>query len=77
MNNKKDGVSLAKGPAKGYVLILAVDLKIDGWERMGGREKELPVGNSSSRGGSPLPAVRISPEWTNKPLRTSVSIPRA
>jgi hypothetical protein len=27
---------------KGYVRILAIDLKIDGYERMGGREKGLP-----------------------------------
>jgi hypothetical protein len=35
-------ISLTKRPTKGYVLILAVDLKTDGGERMGGREKELP-----------------------------------
>jgi hypothetical protein len=27
--------SLERIPAKGYVLILTVDLKIDSWERMG------------------------------------------
>jgi hypothetical protein len=32
-------VSLTKRPMKGYVLILAVDLKTDGCERMGGRER--------------------------------------
>jgi hypothetical protein len=55
MNNKKDEVSLAKGPAKGYVLILVVDLKINGWERMGGRKKKMPVGNSSSHSGAAIP----------------------
>jgi hypothetical protein len=69
---KKPRVSLERKPAKGYQPSWAVDLKSDGGEMMGGRERRRGHRRNSRRGGPPWQATRSSPERSVRALRSTV-----